>query len=167
MLANWSSPRRCPASYTRATGCQGQVDKASILLESSTAPVGTQLPQVAQRVVFDTPLHSLPDVIFSGKWRSSSALNGMLDGVRASGEVTDHELLPRRLDDLLRDRLPLVDLEDPRDLAEQPLHQPEVAAGDAGGVRHGFGVGVVVGGEKQPHLGPLVGQDEAQLRLRL
>ena len=58
--------------------------------------------------------------------------------------MADHELLPRGVDDLLGDRLQRVDAQDPFDLDEQPLHQPEVAAGDPGDPRHGFGVGVVV-----------------------
>src|SRR3712207_7618670 len=54
----------------------------------------------------------------------------------------------------------LVDAPDPFDLAEQPLHQPEVAAGDAGDRSQRLGVGVVVGGEAQPKFGPFVRSEE-------
>ena len=75
----------------------------------------------------------------------------------------DHQPLAGGLDHLLGDRAQSVDLQDARDLGEQPLHQPEVAAGDPRDRRQRLGVGVIVRRKRQPDLPPFVGEDEAQL----
>jgi hypothetical protein len=52
----------------------------------------------------------------------------------------------------------LVDLEDPVDLGEQALHDPDVATGDARYCRQRFGLAEVLGGERQPEALPVVRQ---------
>ncbi len=72
---------------------------------------------------------------------------------------------PARPRHLLRHGPQLVDLEHARDLAEPPLDQPEVVAGDQRDRCQRLGVGAILRGEAQPQIGPLVGRDEAQFRL--
>jgi len=56
----------------------------------------------------------------------------------------------------------LVDVEDPGDLGEQALHEAEVAVGDARDGGDGFGVGEVLGAEREAEALPVVGEDEEQ-----
>lgn len=62
-----------------------------------------------------------------------------------------------------RDCGELVDVEDPGDLGEQALHEAEVAVGDPRDDGDGFGVGEVLGAEREAEALPVVGEDEAQL----
>jgi hypothetical protein len=66
-------------------------------------------------------------------------------------------------DDFPGDRAQVVDLHDALDLSEQALNEAEVATGDAGDGRDGFGVGEVIGGQSKAQLGPVVLQDKEQL----
>jgi hypothetical protein len=75
----------------------------------------------------------------------------------------DDQRFTGRLDDFPGDRAQVVDLHDALDLSEQALNEAEVAAGDAGDGRDGFGVGEVIGGQREAQLGPVVLQDEEQL----
>ena len=77
-------------------------------------------------------------------------------------QAADDKRLAGGFDDFLGDRAQVVDLHDALDLREQALHEAEVAAGDAGDGREGFGVGEVVGGQGEAQLGPVVLQDEEQ-----
>ena len=60
------------------------------------------------------------------------------------------------------DRPQPADLQHAPDLGEQPLHRPEVAAGDPGDRRQRLGIGPVVRRKGQSDLPPLVGEDEAE-----
>ena len=67
-------------------------------------------------------------------------------------QAADDERLASGLDDFLGDCAQVVDLHDAPGLSEQSLDEAEVAAGDAGDGRDGFGVGEVVGGQGEPSL---------------
>ena len=77
-------------------------------------------------------------------------------------QAADDKRLAGGFDDFLCNGAQVVDLHDALDLSEQTLHEAEVAAGDAGDGREGFGVGEVIGGQGEAQLGPVVLQDEEQ-----
>lgn len=61
------------------------------------------------------------------KWREFCTLFGAV----AASSRTNDQALACRLHDWRRDRSQLVDFQQPRDLREQPLEQPEIPAGNA------------------------------------
>lgn len=93
---------------------------------------------------------------FRALWRRFSGVTWRL-------QAADDERLTGGFDDFPGDRAQVVDLQDALDLSGQPLDEAEVAAGDAGDGRDGFGVGEVIGGQGQAQLGAMVLQDEEQL----
>ena len=94
-------------------------------------------------------------MIFRGLWRLFLSATWRL-------QAADDQRLAGGLDDFPGDRAQVVDLHDAPGLGEQSLDEAEVAAGDAGDGRDGFGVGEVVGGQGEVQLGPVVLQDKEQ-----
>src|SRR5215471_13708132 len=81
-----------------------------------------------------------------------------------SGSTND-ETCPGRFDDLLGDRLQLVDLENTADLRQQAVEQAEVAASDADDGRDGLLIRKIFVFEHQIEFRPVMYQNEPHFSL--